>query len=545
MAKRTPRAGGQAGRDATRVALRITDGPMPAYLAAAIDRIQQVDGVEVALVLVARRRSRAGDRLRTRLERAYERLERTILRGGPPALAAARPTLPATVRQLRDAGPAEAATALAAARVDVLVDLAADDPGDGPPVPPGGRWRLRYAVGEVGPRRSRLDRPDRAHDLSEVVLEVDLGADGMVEACRGVGALHRIGYYRSRDAAYWRSASFPARLLARLVAGDPIAAVTGPARPSGPLPAGSREASFGLPPVVDLIGVVARRLVERLLYSTTWVVLTRRRSADAGPPTDLRGFRQVAAGQGRFFADPFVVADGSATRLYVEDSAVGRHHGRILELTLEDGDHWSDGRTVLADLDHRAYPHVVPTSAGLLMTPDSGREGGIDFFRRSGTDWLPAGRCLDGVPASDPTLLEHDGRFWLFVGVTGYGMDPWDELHLYSAADLAGPWLAHPRNPIVADVRSARPAGRVFRLGATLVRPGQDCSLAYGGRTVLKAITTLTETDYAERPIGTIEPIGLPGISRTHTYTFDGPVEAVDGYRRRFRLAAAAERAGS
>ena len=68
-----------------------------------------------------------------------------------------------------------------------------------------------------------------------------------------------------------------------------------------------------------------------------------------------------------------------------------------------------------------------------------------------------------------------------------------------------------------------------------LVRPGQDCSEEYGKRIVLSAITELTPKTYEERPIGSIEPQGLPGISRTHTYTFDGPIEALDGFRRTLR----------
>lgn len=172
------------------------------------------------------------------------------------------------------------------------------------------------------------------------------------------------------------------------------------------------------------------------------------------------------------------------------------------------------------------------------MTPDNGRAGGVDIFRYAEGEkgWVQVGRCLNGVAASDPTLLEWEGRFWLFVAVTGLGMSPWDELHLFSAGDLAGPWKEHPRNPIVADVRRARPAGRIFQSGETLIRPGQDCSTAYGRRIVLNAIITLTDADYEERPISSIEPTGFPGIVRTHTYSFDGTLEALDGYQRRLRF---------
>ena len=56
--------------------------------------------------------------------------------------------------------------------------------------------------------------------------------------------------------------------------------------------------------------------------------------------------------------------------------------------------------------------------------------------------------------------------------------------------------------------------------------------MEYGQRTVLSSITKLTTDEYEEHQIGSIEPVGIPGIQRTHTYSFDGSVEALDGYRR-------------
>ena len=175
---------------------------------------------------------------------------------------------------------------------------------------------------------------------------------------------------------------------------------------------------------------------------------------------------------------------------------------------------------------------------GLVVTPDSGRNGGVDMFLDPGPEarFQRIGQCLEGVPASDPTLLWHEDRYWLFVTITEHGMSPWDELHLFSSVTLDGSWLAHPRNPVVADVRRARPAGRIFRHGNQLIRPGQDCSVAYGRQIILSAISTLTPTEYAERPIGSIRPDHMRGVQRTHTYTFDGSIEALDGYRRVLRL---------
>ena len=102
-----------------------------------------------------------------------------------------------------------------------------------------------------------------------------------------------------------------------------------------------------------------------------------------------------------------------------------------------------------------------------------------------------------------------------------------DELCLFFAASLAGPWLAHPRNPVVSDVRSARPAGRIFLDGGFLIRPAQDMSTPSFG-VVLNRIEVLTETEYRERPVSYLQsPVG-----GTHTYDAVGAYEGIDAHRR-------------
>ncbi|MEW6223311.1 MAG: hypothetical protein AB1627_01650 [Chloroflexota bacterium] len=524
-----------------RVAVRVVDGPCPAYLAAAAEEIMRVPGTEVVLLLVAPGAGRhaAHAPIAPRLETLYSRLERRALRGGPRALAL-RPLVPqpSGAQVVRGASPAAGAAALQASRVDVLIDLAPDD-GTGPAtVPPQGRWRLRYAGALDGALQPSLARPEAA-TLAESLLSIELPSGEVVEAGVGVSALHRVGFDRDRDAAYWRSAQLAARRLAQLAAGHavPSPGIDRPSRApreASPAPMGRTDAPFR-----ELGAVIVRKVLDRLLYRSEWCVLVRRRGDGEEPPRDLSGFRPIDAPAGRFYADPFVVAAlPHGPRLYVEDCPQGAHRGRISSLRETPDGRWAVERVVLDDVPHRAYPHVLEVDGTLVLTPDSGRRGGVDLFlvRGPGGGLERVARCLDGVPASDPTLLWHHGRYWLFIGLTAHGMSPWDELHLYSAASLDGPWHPHPLNPIVADVRRARPAGRIFRAPVGLIRPGQDCSDAYGRRIVLSAITTLTPDAYEERPIGTIEPEGVPGIERTHTYSFDGGIQALDGFRRVSRV---------
>lgn len=525
---------GPAEHPGLRVAVRVTGRRVPAYVAQAIAELARVDGVEIVLVGID---AAAGHARRPIRERAYEAVERRLLRGGPDA--GALVSLPVSVAALvEDAqGPGDGGLPglIARARPHVLLDLGLPVPplGSSPPLE---RWTLRFGAGADGPAESGTPRGAAPDGLGWASL-VALGPAGDArELERSIGQLAGVGFVRTRDALCWASANFAARAARRRLAGVPQTrgdiASTRCAEPA-PAPGWPRVG----PSWRGLAGGLARRLADRILYRRTWAVVYRR-SPDAAPPSDLSGFEEVTAPPGRFYADPFVLEDGGAMRLFVEESRSGRHEGAITVLTLGPDGRWMSPRSVLAMDRHLAYPHVIRLGGRLVMTPDDGHGASVRWYRPSSdaAAWQPGGELIAVGRASDPTLLEHEGRLWLFLAVATLGMAPWQELHLYSAPGLEGPWRAHPQNPVVADARRARPAGRVLRVGTRLVRPAQDCGAVYGRRVILNEISRLTTEDYAEQPVATIEPTGLPGIERTHCYTVAGDLQVADAFLRRRRV---------
>ena len=140
---------------------------------------------------------------------------------------------------------------------------------------------------------------------------------------------------------------------------------------------------------------------------------------------------------------------------------------------------------------------------------------------------------LSNVGAVDPTLLHYAGKFWLFVNmVTTAGAPINDELFAFHSDSPFGPWLPHSQNPIVSDVCSARPAGRIFEQDGQLIRPSQDCSVRYGHKVKLNRIDVLTETEYRESEIGEIGPEWMRGNLATHSLSADENIRVVDGCRR-------------
>ena len=105
----------------------------------------------------------------------------------------------------------------------------------------------------------------------------------------------------------------------------------------------------------------------------------------------------------------------------------------------------------------------------------------------------------------------------------------------FHAPSLEGPWHPHPRNPIVSDVRGARPAGPFIHDGDRLLRPAQDCSGRYGRAVVFKEVLELSPTDYREVEVARLEPDWLARNLATHHYATDPRWVAIDALRRRRR----------
>jgi hypothetical protein len=141
---------------------------------------------------------------------------------------------------------------------------------------------------------------------------------------------------------------------------------------------------------------------------------------------------------------------------------------------------------------------------------------------------LPPLDIEGGARITDPTLLSHDGRLYLFGNRNDLGSNA---LFLWSAERLDAPFRLHPLSPIRVTPRGSRMAGGLVRSGDRLIRFGQDFTTGYGVGIFAFAVEALSATDYRERMIGELRFADRRG---PHTLNFrDGQV-AFDWYRDRF-----------
>lgn len=236
----------------------------------------------------------------------------------------------------------------------------------------------------------------------------------------------------------------------------------------------------------------------------------------------------------RIWADPFVVEDPSGAWVFFEEMLFSEKRGRIAVGRLT-GQTLTEVRTVLATDHHLSYPQVFRHDGKLRMTVESAQAGGVRVYesRQFPDRWVPGPVIFDG-PMLDPSLFQYAGRWWLFGHLPpGPGAKADGELSVFFADDpMTGRWTPHPLNPVVSDARCGRGAGRPYVHNGRLYRPSQDCAGGYGRRVILQEITTLSPTDYAERPVATLSPESLPGAVALHTLNPGRAHVAADAARR-------------
>ena len=240
--------------------------------------------------------------------------------------------------------------------------------------------------------------------------------------------------------------------------------------------------------------------------------------------------RYLVPPKDRFWADPFAVEHEGRYFIFFEEMPFRTNKGHIMAIEVFENGEAGEPQIALERPYHVSYPFVFAWEGSLYMMPETAANGTIEVYRCEGFpfNWKLHRVVLDNINAYDATLWKDSDRWWMFVNVAEQGADSSDELHLYWGATPLGPWTPHRANPVVSDVRSARPAGPLFSREGVLYRPSQDCSLAYGHSVLINRVDVLREDEYRETEIQRISPGWRKDILHVHTLGGNGRLKVID-----------------
>jgi hypothetical protein len=270
--------------------------------------------------------------------------------------------------------------------------------------------------------------------------------------------------------------------------------------------------------------------LDRFFPRRQWALAWAPISGTALSAKDFSDLNYIFPPNDRFYADPFLMALGRRNFILFEDYPFAERKGVISCVEIYENGLVSEPRVVLDRPYHLSYPFIFQWADEYFMIPETAGNGRIEAYRCKGSpfDWEFAGVLVDQIEAVDPTIFEHDGRLWLSTNVAESPGITNDEMFLFSSNDLFGPWIPHSGNPVVSDVRRARPAGSLFRSRGRLIRPSQDCSEEYGWRIKLNCITQLQDDAFEETEVGGLEWGPNRNSLCTHTINFNSKLLVFD-----------------
>lgn len=284
----------------------------------------------------------------------------------------------------------------------------------------------------------------------------------------------------------------------------------------------------------NLIGGLVRRRIRRLSNRPFYWQTAYRRLDGQGVAEDgaLSGapFALLPDDGKRFFADPFVIEHDGRTFLFVEEFPYELARGVISVAELGADGSFGMPRQVLVEPHHLSYPQVFALDGDVWMIPETSAVREVVLYRAEAfpNRWVRHATLIADREISDATLLERDGRFWLFGTERHSQGNSSDTMVVYSAEKLDGPWLPHPMNPVLIDRSAARPGGAFVQSGERVFLPVQDGTRTYGGGLGLAELVELNPRTVrfdAPRPVRPGKAWARTGI---HTLNRAGGIEVID-----------------
>ena len=249
-------------------------------------------------------------------------------------------------------------------------------------------------------------------------------------------------------------------------------------------------------------------------------------------------FKKIIPPKDRFWADPYVIYKDKKYYIFIEELLYSTKKGHIALMVMDEQGNHTKPEKILERPYHLSYPFVVEHNGNYNMIHGDATNKTIEVYKciEFPYKWEFHKKLMEGINAVDVTLFYYQDKWWLFAGVADESATSWNELFLYYADNpLSDRWIPHPQNPVVSDVRKARPAGRIFEHDKNILRPGQNGSKGYGYGVSFNQIIVLNETEYKEREVESIQPTWDRKIKGVHTFNHANRLTLIDAKLRRRR----------
>ncbi len=291
---------------------------------------------------------------------------------------------------------------------------------------------------------------------------------------------------------------------------------------------GSIKLIFGL---ISVYSDFIRTKIVNRKYFKQWVLYIGTNTGSNSKP-DFSTYDIILPPIDRSWADPFLYKRENKNYLFIEEYIFTTKKGFLSVMELNDDGPYSNPIKVLETDYHLSYPFLIEDEGKLYMIPETSQNNTIELFEcvNFPLEWKLNKLIKSDICAVDSTIIKKDGLYWMFSNIKeNKGASSHDELFLFYADSLTSDnWISHPQNPLVSDVRGARPAGNIINESGKLFRVAQNCSNHYGYGMQIAEIIELNKDTYFEKIVSSIHPDFNKDVISTHTYNVIGNKAIID-----------------
>ena len=296
------------------------------------------------------------------------------------------------------------------------------------------------------------------------------------------------------------------------------------------------EKLFKQPTNNEMINIFAKHFKKYLRiklqdqrYSDQWFLLFDLRDDLS---KSLWRFQKIIPPTDRFYADPFPIFKNNKYYIFIEEFLYNSNKGHISVITMDKNGKYSTPKKIIEKPYQLSYPFIFQYKRNYFMIPETLQNKTIELYKckKFPFEWNYFKTVKNDIVSCDNTILNYNGKWWLFASQPFMGAGHSDELSLfYSSNPIGDEWIPHPKNPIISDVRKARCAGKIFEYNGQLYRPSQDCSRYYGRGVIFNKIKTLNELEYDEVIVDRVYPNWDKDMIGLHTFAYEKNLTMFDG----------------
>lgn len=292
---------------------------------------------------------------------------------------------------------------------------------------------------------------------------------------------------------------------------------------------------FTFPKILKYYTRFYHKIMDYMFHNQQWY-LAFNFSDSIIAPYNHKKLIKITPPKDRFWADPIVVFENNIYYVFIEELLYSNKKGHISVFEINKDGHFTKPQMIIEKDYHLSYPFVFKYEDQYYMIPETSHNSTIELYESKNFPykWEFKKTIFQNIKATDSTLIEHNGVWWMFTSIREYNNGTYDNTLsvFFTKNPIEGNWKKHTLNTIKNNIESSRQGGPFIKDNkGNLYRVSQNASVNYGYGYNIHKITEINEFAFKEKTVYSYEPKDANTIG-VHTFSNVNGIQVYDVLRK-------------